>query len=399
MASNLFVYNVSPPTITINQIDWGGNPITCDSLCPCTPGDNSTYTIPSTGTFNLEFHVSNGVLNGCITVTDSLGFAQNQDIANSYSGIATFANVTYDGITDIQVVINDNLCAPIPTPTETPSVSPTPTSTASQYSVTSFGYGTAIEACGSSTNTTIYASPGSTDPIVGMIFYANPSLTTPYVGNGSGVWLLLEQNSNKWAVQIDTNGELLNKSDCSVPPTPSSTPVTTPSSTPVTTPSSTPTSSYRYSAASAEDACTGGLTMTNVILYGGAFCDGTGIQCDEFALEAAGINVWVSNGTNSRYVVIDDPNISGTATYVGPCEACGPPAPTSTPTMTPSPTPSGNVCQVVNFCFGVQNVSPTPSPTPTITPSNAPGLNTDASGVVTFTTINGEVVCPPAQIG
>jgi hypothetical protein len=155
MASNLFVQNVSPPTITITQIDWGGTPTTCDTLCPCTPGDNSTFTIPSTGTFNLEIYVSNGLLNGCITVTDSNGFAQNQDIANSYSGIATFPNVTYDGITDIQVVINDNLCVPIPTPTETPSVSPspTPTPTYSQYAVTSFGYGSASAACASSTNT------------------------------------------------------------------------------------------------------------------------------------------------------------------------------------------------------------------------------------------------------
>ena len=73
-------------------------------------------------------------------------------------------------------------------------------------------------------------------------------------------------------------------------------------------------------------------------------------------------------------------------------------APTSTPTMTPSPTPSGNVCQVVNFCFGVQNVSPTPSPTPTMTPSSAAGRNS-YGGVVTFTTINDVFVCPPAQIG
>ena len=71
--------------------------------------------------------------------------------------------------------------------------------------------------------------------------------------------------------------------------------------------------------------------------------------------------------------------------------------PTPTPTMSHSPTASGNICGGVNFCFGVQNVSPTPSPTPTMTPSSAAGRNT-YGGVVTFTTINGEVVCPPAQI-
>jgi len=73
--------------------------------------------------------------------------------------------------------------------------------------------------------------------------------------------------------------------------------------------------------------------------------------------------------------------------------------PTPTPTMTMSPTPSGNVCQNVNFCFTVQNVSPSPSPTPTMTPSSMAGRNTPAGGVVTFTTINGEVICPPSQLG
>jgi hypothetical protein len=73
--------------------------------------------------------------------------------------------------------------------------------------------------------------------------------------------------------------------------------------------------------------------------------------------------------------------------------------PTPTPTMTMSPTPSGNVCANVNFCFSVQNVSPSPSPTPTMTPSSMAGRNTPAGGVVTFTTINGEVICPPSQLG
>jgi len=89
------------------------------------------------------------------------------------------------------------------------------------------------------------------------------------------------------------------------------------------------------------------------------------------------------------------PSVTQTLT---PSPTSGYTYPTPTPTVTNTPTPSGNICGNVNFCFGVVNVSPTPSPTPTLTPSNAPGLNTNASGTVTFTTINGEVICPPAQI-
>jgi len=129
MASNLFVQNVSPPTITITQIDFGGNPTSCDTFCPCAPADNCSFTIGTTGTYNLDVYVTNGILNGCITVTDSLGYIQNQNIGAGYTGIATFTNVTYDGITDIQIVINDNFCAPIPTLTATPNVTPTPTTT------------------------------------------------------------------------------------------------------------------------------------------------------------------------------------------------------------------------------------------------------------------------------
>jgi len=88
--------------------------------------------------------------------------------------------------------------------------------------------------------------------------------------------------------------------------------------------------------------------------------------------------------------ITPSPTVTPTSGYVYP---------TPTPTMSPSPTASGALCGNVNFCFGVQNVSPTPSPTPTVTPSSAAGRNTDASGIVSFTTINDTFVCPPAQIG
>lgn len=129
MASNLFVQNPSPPTITISQIDWGSSPISCDFNCPSTPGTNSSFTVPYAGSLNLDLYASNGVLNGCITITDSIGVMQNQSVSNGFSGVINFANVTYDGITDIQVVVSDNLCGPLPTPSETPSASPTPTPT------------------------------------------------------------------------------------------------------------------------------------------------------------------------------------------------------------------------------------------------------------------------------
>jgi hypothetical protein len=104
MASNIYIQNASS-TISIPQIDFGFSPATCDFTCPCDPGYNCAFTNTVIGTYNLDVYISNGILGGCLTVTDSLGYVQNQDIAGNYTGIATFTNVTYDGITDIQIVL------------------------------------------------------------------------------------------------------------------------------------------------------------------------------------------------------------------------------------------------------------------------------------------------------
>jgi hypothetical protein len=76
--------------------------------------------------------------------------------------------------------------------------------------------------------------------------------------------------------------------------------------------------------------------MTNVVLTGGSFCAATTIQCDEFALEAAGISIFVSFGTSSRTATINDPNVSGIATFDTACTTC--PATTTTTTTTSSTT-------------------------------------------------------------
>jgi hypothetical protein len=94
-------------------------------------------------------------------------------------------------------------------------------------------------------------------------------------------------------------------------------------------------------------------------------------------------------------IIPPTPSVTPTMT---PTVSAGYIYPTPTPTMTQSPTASPQLCSNVNFCFNVQNLSPTPTPTPTMTPSNAAGRNTSASGTVSFTTINDNLICPPPQI-
>ena len=61
-----------------------------------------------------------------------------------------------------------------------------------QYGITSFGYSNPGDAC-TSLNPTIriYAEPSYTTPMVGMVFYADPSLIIPYNGGFMAQWYLL----------------------------------------------------------------------------------------------------------------------------------------------------------------------------------------------------------------
>jgi Fe-S cluster biogenesis protein NfuA len=118
---------------------------------------------------------------------------------------------------------------------------------------------------------------------------------------------------------------------------PSGTTTTTTTLPPTTTTTTQQPSLYRYSAASSEDACASGLTMSNVVLTGGTFCDATTIQCDEFALEIAGISLYIRSGNSYRTATIDDPNTSGIATFTGACTSC---TTTSTTTTTTTEAPA-----------------------------------------------------------
>jgi hypothetical protein len=100
------------------------------------------------------------------------------------------------------------------TSTTTTSTTTTTTAAPVAYTIDSFATGTSVLACSTgSPSVTIYALPGYTTPIVTMIFYDSPSLTTPYVG-GVG-WRKFTYNGVIfYAGEVDTNGELTNYVTC-----------------------------------------------------------------------------------------------------------------------------------------------------------------------------------------
>jgi hypothetical protein len=80
---------------------------------------------------------------------------------------------------------------------------------------------------------------------------------------------------------------------------------------------------YKYSSANATDACNSGIPMSGVSLLGGGdICSASGIQCNEFNMEISGATVWVSYSSSVREATIDDPNVSGVATFISSCASC-----------------------------------------------------------------------------
>ena len=96
----------------------------------------------------------------------------------------------------------------------TPTTTTTTTTAAPEtYTIDSAGTGSSFDACTyGSPSVTVYALPGYTTPIVTMIFYDSPSLTTPYVG-GSG-WRKFTNGVTNYAGEVDVNGELTNYVTC-----------------------------------------------------------------------------------------------------------------------------------------------------------------------------------------
>jgi hypothetical protein len=111
-------------------------------------------------------------------------------------------------------------------------------------------------------------------------------------------------------------------------PTTTSTTTTTTTAEPTTTSTTTTTTTLtlpdpRYSTANASNACDGGLLMTSVSYIGGVgLCTATGVECNQFLSEIAGITVWVSSGGQVRRGTVDSPNTSGIVTFDEACASC-----------------------------------------------------------------------------
>jgi hypothetical protein len=424
--SNVFVFNQSPPTITIGPIDFSGVTAVCNTFCPCNPSENGTLTISDVGVSTLNITYSPfGVppyVNGCIEVTDSLGGIQNFNVGTGTSGIASFSNVTYDGVSNIQITVYDYLCNPIvtpsptqtptndplptptntptpdptaitlgptPTPTVTPSNSPTPNVTPTQTQtptettpcsctyydviVTSNDIDSATGNTTTNWNNTVWAwyYDCNTGFSLDMIFYsADPYYNTLCNNNNIGApYLYYHINDVPTALGI-TSTITNNLTCCAVDPTPTNT--QTPSETPTQTPTNTETPTQTQTPTNTQTP-TQTQTPTNTETP-------TQTPSETSTQTPTPTNTETPTQTPTPSVTIGlTPTQTPTNTETPTQTATNTETPTNTPSDTPTQTPTNT-----------ETPTNTPSETPTNTPTNTETTTNTPSGTPTNTPTNTE---------
>ncbi len=360
--SNINVTNPSPPTVTISQIVFNGVTASCDLTCPCTSGQPCAFTTSEIGIYTLDITWSNGILDGCIIVTDSSGAQQQQTAGNGGSSVMTFNNVIYDGYVNIQIDVIDNTCSGLG-----------PASFSVAYSAVD-----EATACSNFplTNTSTYYTAAGDGLWSGNTLYSDNTLTTiatdGFYSNGNYVWEII-------------SGTLTNQVLCSAlavtetpTPTPTQTPTPTITETPTQTPTVTPTKVLPYSLQieyAYDDGC-----QTAGCIFGfsttGDACAATGLTLTIYSTASTisnGVQLWFDNSAQSPFYTNFDVapeylywngNVftcsGGTAEDFISCSLVSP-TPTPTQTVTPTPTVTDTPTQ-----------TPTTTQTPTVTRTPTP---------------------------
>jgi hypothetical protein len=187
----------------------------------------------------------------------------NQNLTTPFVGSIGYRKLVNPSATSYAAVVDTSgqitsysTCASVTTSTTTTTSTQAPV----PYTIDNGGNGNPYGACtGSVPTSTVYAEPGNTVPIVGLILYTNQSLTTPFVG-GAGYRKLVNVSLTSYAAVVDTNGEITSYSTCAS--------ITTTTTTTSTTTTTTTLSGVQFgvsiSTKYATDylACTGTVTGT-----------------------------------------------------------------------------------------------------------------------------------------
>ena len=219
---NVPLFSTSSPSINATtKYQW--QIITADLSCGCWSiiVNSQTYYINFDGTLiGLQNAFNNlGFGFACTTTIGADTFLYTLDNTNIYGAIET----CYCNNTTTTTTTTTTTAPPTTTTTTTTTTAPPTTTTSTttttttgapvQYTIDSFGTGSSVLACTTGNPTiVVYALAGYTTPIVTMIFYDSPTLTTPYVG-GAG-WRKFTNGVTNYAGEVDINGQLTNYVTC-----------------------------------------------------------------------------------------------------------------------------------------------------------------------------------------
>jgi len=223
---NVPLFSTAAPSINATtKYQW--QIITADLSCGCWSiiVNSQTYFINFDGTLvGLQNAFNNlGFGFACTTTIGADTFLYTLDNTNVYGAIQTCYCITTTTTTTTTTIAPTTTTTTTIAPTTTTTTTIAPTTTTSTtttttgapvpYTIDSFGTGSSVLACTTgSPSISVYATPGNTTPIVGMIFYDSPTLTTPYVG-GAG-WRKFTNGVTDFAGEVDINGELTNYVTC-----------------------------------------------------------------------------------------------------------------------------------------------------------------------------------------
>jgi hypothetical protein len=184
-----------------------------------------------------------------------------------------------------------------------------------EYFISSFGYGSTYDACaGLDATIQVYAPPGYTTPMVGMIFYDNSNLTVPHNGGSSGQWFLLVKGGTTWAAQVNTSGVVLDYVLCST--LPSQTPTNT--STPTRTPTPTTEAPTSFTISWTNNSVTTGTNILTIYKNSTLIVNQSGLGSNSFSVISTDVITYELTSTTPDYTevqIID--SVHGTISSCG----------------------------------------------------------------------------------
>jgi hypothetical protein len=313
------LFSESAPSINATtKYQW--QIITADLSCGCWSIiiNSQTYFINFDGTLiGLQNAFNNlGFGFACTTTIGADTFLYTLDNTNIYGAIETCYCITTSTTTTtttlpITTTTTTTTTTIAPTTTTTTTTTSTTTTTTTlpitttttttttttapvPYTIDSFGTGSSFDACTTGSPTiSVYALSGYTTPIVGMIFYDSPTLTTPFVG-GAG-WRKFTNGVTDYAGEVDINGELTNYVTCASITTTTTTTTTT---LPITTTTTTSTTTLPIIPTTSTTTTTTTILLANVNISN-TFFAGTidDVQVNGISIVGATFPLPIGNGT------------------------------------------------------------------------------------------------------